>query len=64
MTILNLNQLLIKTPQRINKVIKPTPQRQLLTRSSIDQLVTLDVNDEYFYTLLLNNLPPSSRHRR
>ena len=64
MTILNLNQLLIKTQQHINKIIKPTSKRQLLRRASIDQLVNLDVNDKYFYTLLLNNLPPSSRHRR
>jgi hypothetical protein len=64
MTILNLNQLLIKTQQHINKVIKPIPKRQLLTRAS-NQLVTLEVNnDEYFYALLLNNLPPTYRHRK
>jgi hypothetical protein len=64
MTILNLNQLLIKAQQRINKVIKPIPPQQLLTRGSFDQPVTLEVSDEYFYALLLNNLPPNSRHRR
>ena len=64
MTILNLNQLLIKTQQRINRVIKPTPKRRLLTRASIDQLVTLEVSNEYSYALLLNNLPPTFRHRK
>ena len=62
---INLNQLLITVQQSINKVIKPTPRRQLLTtRGSLDQHVILEVSDEYFYALLLNNLPPSSQHRR
>ena len=61
MTILNSNQLLVTIQQSINKVIKPTSRQRLLTRSSLEQPVTLD---EYVYALLLNNLPPSSRHRR
>lgn len=65
---LNLNQLLITVQQSISKVIKPTPkpqQRPSLTRYSLDQPMTLEeVSDEYFYVLLLNNLPPSPRQRR
>ena len=65
MAILKLNQLLTKVQLSISVIIKPILKQQRLKCSSFEtQIFTSEINDEYVYALLLDNLPPLAQHRK